>query len=166
MDINVLVVFSSTRGETERLALAVGVGAIQARGNIRLRRLPPPPDASAESMSAGEREAFERMARDYVAPRPADPPWADVLILAPSPRAMNSLDSYVDELPSIGPVAGRIAGVVAPGNPHVASPVYAAAARAGLIVVPAPPSLASVDEQHAFGRQLVGFARALKTARA
>jgi hypothetical protein len=165
MDINVLVVFSSTRGETERLALTVGVGAIQARGNIRLRRLPPAPGAAAESMSEGERQAFERMARDYVAPRPADPPWADVLILAPSPRAIASLEGYVDELPSLGPVAGRIAGVVAPGNPQAASPIYAAAGRAGLIVVPAP-SLASVDEQHAFGRQLVAFARALKTARA
>ena len=38
-DINVLVVFYSRYGNAERIALAAGVGAIQARGNIRLRRV-------------------------------------------------------------------------------------------------------------------------------
>ena len=37
--VNVLVVFYSRYGETERLALAAGLGAIQAEGHIRLRRL-------------------------------------------------------------------------------------------------------------------------------
>ena len=38
--INVLIVFYSRRGKSEALALAAGVGAIQARANVRLRRLP------------------------------------------------------------------------------------------------------------------------------
>ena len=37
--VNVLVVFYSRYGETERLALAAGLGAIQEEANIRLRRL-------------------------------------------------------------------------------------------------------------------------------
>ena len=46
MTINALVVFYSRHGETERLALAAGVGAVQARANIRLRRLKDLADAA------------------------------------------------------------------------------------------------------------------------
>ena len=38
-DMNVLVVFCSRTGRTEKLALAAAVGAVQARANIRLRWL-------------------------------------------------------------------------------------------------------------------------------
>ena len=38
--ITLLVIFSSLCGNTERLALAAAVGAVQARANIRMRRLP------------------------------------------------------------------------------------------------------------------------------
>ena len=38
-DINALVVFYSRYGTAERLALAAGLGAIQADANIRLRRV-------------------------------------------------------------------------------------------------------------------------------
>jgi len=162
MEVNVLVVFSSTRGETERLALTVGVGAIQARGSIRLRRLTPTAAAAAEPASPSERQTFERMARDYVAPRPADPPWADVIILAPSRRDVRDLEAYIDQLAVSGPVAGKIAGVVA-CDPGALNPIYASAARTGFIVVPAPRPLDSTDERHAFGRRVVEVARALKT---
>ena len=51
--VNVLVVFYSRYGQTERLALAAGLGAIEAEGNIRLRRVadlaaPPQIEADAE----------------------------------------------------------------------------------------------------------------------
>jgi len=39
-DVNVVVVFYSRTGSTERLALAAAVGAVQGRALIRLRRLP------------------------------------------------------------------------------------------------------------------------------
>ena len=41
LEVNVVVVFYSRYGETEQLALAAGVGAIQAHANIRVRRLKP-----------------------------------------------------------------------------------------------------------------------------
>jgi hypothetical protein len=57
---NVLIIFSSSTGATEALALAAAVGAVQARANIRLRRLP--------DQSAGNGEDLIRMRREYVPP--------------------------------------------------------------------------------------------------
>ena len=71
---NVLVIFESRSGTTETVALAAGVGAVQARANIRLRRLP---DHSKESS-----ETLERMRREYVAPTAADVLWADAVFIA------------------------------------------------------------------------------------
>jgi NAD(P)H dehydrogenase (quinone) len=165
--VNVLVVFYSTGGETERLALTAGVGAIQARANIRLRRLPPGPEVQPPAMTPQQRENFERMSRDYVAPRPDDPLWADAVILGTSPEGAGALEAYVEGVPRLGPVAGKIAAPVATGTlPNILRPIYAAAAQAGLTVVPMPPTLASTEAQHAFGRQVVAFARALKSAQA
>ena len=72
--INVLVIFECSSGMTETLALAAAVGAVQARANIRMRRLP---DDSAEM-----NETLARMRREYVAPMPADALWADAVIIA------------------------------------------------------------------------------------
>jgi hypothetical protein len=70
--INVLVIFYSTSGRTEKLALAAAVGAVQARANIRLRRLTDSGEGSLESV---------RMRREYVPPREADVLWADAVIV-------------------------------------------------------------------------------------
>src|SRR5436305_656458 len=48
---NVLIVFQATTQQTESLALAFGLGAVQAGGNIRLRHLHPSP--SVELAHAG-----------------------------------------------------------------------------------------------------------------
>jgi hypothetical protein len=53
--VNVLVVFYSRYGETERLALAAGLGAIQAEGSIRLRRV--------ADLAARERIDADRLTR-------------------------------------------------------------------------------------------------------
>jgi len=71
--INVLVIFDSCSGATETLALAAAVGAVQARANIRMRRLP---DNSPES-----NETLARMRREYVPPTAADALWADAVIV-------------------------------------------------------------------------------------
>ena len=71
---NVLVIFSSCDGATERLALAAAVGAVQARANIRLRRLP--------DQSSGNGEDLIRMRREYVPPTAPDAVWADAIIIA------------------------------------------------------------------------------------
>jgi len=74
--INVLVIFYSCCGNTEKLALAAAVGAVQARANIRLRRL----TDSAEDIPEC-REALTRMRKEYVSPKAADVVWADAVIV-------------------------------------------------------------------------------------
>jgi NAD(P)H dehydrogenase (quinone) len=74
--VNVLVIFYSRTGSTEALALAAAVGAVQARANIRLRRLPDPPE---DHSSSGE--ALTRMRKEYVPPTQADTLWADAVIV-------------------------------------------------------------------------------------
>ena len=73
---NVLVIFASCSGATEKLALAAAVGAVQARANIRMRRLPDSCEDRPEW-----REAVARMRREYVPPTPADALWADAVII-------------------------------------------------------------------------------------
>src|SRR5215831_1719070 len=86
--VNVLVIFSSCSGATEKLALAAAVGAVQARANIRLRRLP---DNSTE---VGEDLA--RMRREYVPPLPADVAWADAVIIGLNRKIAGTVDNPGD----------------------------------------------------------------------
>jgi hypothetical protein len=79
-DVNVLVVFHSRLGSTERLALAAAVGAVQGRANIRLRWLAEAADASSIESSPEWKENRVRMSREYVAPRDADAEWADAIL--------------------------------------------------------------------------------------
>jgi len=164
--VNVLIVFYSSGGRTEQLALAAGVGAIQGRASIRLRRLPPGQEIKPDGMTASERVNFERMSRDYTAPRPVDAEWADALILATSPEGALHVGAYLERLPRNAPNSARIAApLIADAAPRVLLPLYAAAAEAGLIVVPMPAGpLASADEGQAFGRRIVALAKAIKTA--
>ena len=74
--VNVLVIFSSLCGNTERLALAAAVGAMQARANIRMRRLPD----SGENVPACK-DDLARMRKEYVPPTAADTQWADAVII-------------------------------------------------------------------------------------
>jgi len=86
--LNVLVIFESLSGRTERLALAAGVGAVQARANIRLRRLT---DHSTES-----NEALSRMRREYVPPTAADALWADAVIIGQNGKICGTVDNPTD----------------------------------------------------------------------
>ena len=74
--INVLVIFYSCSGETEKLALAAAVGAVQARANIRMRRLT---DAGENPIEG--RAALARMRKEYVPPTAADALWADAVLI-------------------------------------------------------------------------------------
>ncbi len=85
MTVNALVVFYSRHGETERLALAAGVGAVQARANIRLRRLKDLADPATIANDPLWTENLERMLPDYIAPREIDADWADVILTASCP---------------------------------------------------------------------------------
>jgi|SRR5215510_2267104 len=163
-DVNVLVVFYSRHGVTEKLALAAGLGAIQAKANIRLRRAADIADRQTIDANASWKENLDRMNRDYVAPRPADPVWADVIVLATSPQSSGEIEQYCALLGSDRAHAHKIAAPLASGgDDSVLKPIYAAAACAGLIV--APPPTASPDPIAAartFGQRVTSMARALK----
>lgn len=78
-DSNVLVIFYSRGGLTERLAILLAEGAIQGGANIRLRRSR---DVMPESLIAGDpqwRANRDRMHEEFAAPRIQDVEWADVV---------------------------------------------------------------------------------------
>jgi NAD(P)H dehydrogenase (quinone) len=165
-DINALVVFYSRYGTTEKLALAAGLGAIQSEANIRLRRVADRADAATIEADVEWKKNLDRMNRDYVAPRPADPVWADVIILATPAESSRELESYVASLSSLGSMTGKIAAPLASANGTAAlKSVYAAAAGCGLIVAPCGEGsgdpIATATE---FGQRVTAMARALKRA--
>jgi len=103
---HVLVVFYSRCGTTERLALAAAVGAVQARANIRLRRLPD----VRQVTECGEQVV--RMKKEYVVPAEADILWADAIIfLLPPDLSTSSPEcaAYLDLLRRLkNPVGGEL----------------------------------------------------------
>lgn len=167
-DVNVLVVFYSKHGATEKLALAAGLGAIQARGNIRLRRVTDLADRPTIDANESWRENLDRMSRDYVAPRPADPVWADVIILGTPRGSCAEIEGYCSLLGTLDGVAGKIAAPLAAANDDaLLRPIYAAAGCAGLIVTPPPkPGIDPLAAARAFGQRVTSIARALKQAAA
>ena len=101
---HVLVVFYSRCGTTEKLALAAAVGAVQARANIRLRRLP---DVTEVAQC---REEIARMRREYVAPAEGDLLWAGAIIfLLPTELDASSPECavYLDLLRRLNKAGGR-----------------------------------------------------------
>ena len=94
--VNVVVVFYSRYGETERLALAAGVGAIQAHANIRVRRLTDLADPETIARDPRWVENLERMNRDYIAPREIDVDWAEVMLVASCPDSLRETEQYVE----------------------------------------------------------------------
>jgi hypothetical protein len=166
-DVNVLVVFYSRRGQTERLALAAGLGAIQMRGNIRLRRVADTAARATIEADPAWSEHLERMNLDYVTPRPADALWADVIVLATPDDSPAEATAYVESLATLGTMDGKIAAPISSGGPGgVLKDLYGAAACAGLLVAPAP-SLSSdaIAGAQAHGRRVCQIARALKDMR-
>lgn len=142
--LNVLVVFYSRYGITEQLALAAGVGAIQMRGSIRLRRLPDLADAEAIRADAVWSENLERMKKDYIAPREVDGQWAKVLILA-APRDATEMDRYLESAGDV--LRGKVAAVVGTFTD--------AARRAGLTVVPPQEPVEHASGALTYGRRAV-----------
>jgi NAD(P)H dehydrogenase (quinone) len=171
-DVNVLVVFYSRYGHAERLALAVGVGAIQAKANIRLRRVADLADVKTIEADASWREHHARMQMDYVRPRQDDPPWADVIVLGTPAESCDEVEAFLRSLRTepvfAGKLAGKIAAPIAPGDRASAlGPLYAAAAHAGLTVVPHEGEGSdAIAGARAYGRRVAQMARAFKHAAA
>lgn len=143
MSANVMVVFYSRRGQTEKLALAAGVGAIQARANIRLRRLADLASAEAIAADAEWSENLARMKKEYIAPREIDAQWANVVILAAPKDCTAEMERYLESASSI--LQGKIAAVLG-GFAN-------AAAQAGLKVVPGEHGSVDSDRALAYGRR-------------
>jgi hypothetical protein len=93
-----MVVFYSRYGETERLALAAGLGAVQARANIRLRRLKDLADAATIQRDPRWNENLQRMLADYITPREIDADWADVILVASSENSPAETEQYLKAL--------------------------------------------------------------------
>ena len=101
---HVLVVFYSRCGTTEKLALAAAVGAVQARADIRLRRL------TDVTEVAQCRDEIARMRKEYVAPAEGDVLWADAIIfLLPPELDASSAECavYLDLLRRLNKAGGR-----------------------------------------------------------
>jgi hypothetical protein len=103
-EIHILIIFACQTGEVEQLALAAAVGAVQARANIRLRRMADPA-AAASPITA-------RMNQDYVAPRAADTAWAHGLVVAIDGR----LTQMQAHLVALGGLAGKPAVSLTQGS--------------------------------------------------
>jgi NAD(P)H dehydrogenase (quinone) len=167
-DINVLVVFYSKHGTSEKLALAAGLGAIQARANIRLRRVNDLADRQTIEASPEWRDNVDRMNRDYVAPRPADPVWADVIVLSTPKESCAEIEGYCSLLAASRGMAGKIAApLIAHGDVSALRPIYAAAAGAGLIVAPPIDDAGSdaIANARTFGQRVTQMARSLKSSK-
>jgi NAD(P)H dehydrogenase (quinone) len=155
-DVNVVIVFCSPGGSTEKLALAAAVGAVQARANIRLRRLPYQPHAN-------EVES-ERMEREYIAPREVDTLWADAIVFG-MPASMEGLSAelngYFESLAGLNEHR-RLDGKVAAAFTSGARFLYPSMCRAGLITVPFVSAAEDLETARLQGRRVADVARALK----
>lgn len=165
-DVNVVVVFHSRTGTTERLALTAAVGAVQGRANIRLRQVPDSADESLIESVPGWRENRARMDREYVAPRDADAEWADAILVG-MPAGAHALsaemDRYFDSLHALraqGKLEGKIGASFTQGLATAA--LYAALCRAGLVTVPPMPGPDALDAARLQGRRIADMARSLR----
>jgi multimeric flavodoxin WrbA len=167
----VLITFYSRCGTTEKLALAAAVGAVQARAQIRFRRLADIGNAPVPE-SAECRKALERMQKEYIAPKEADVLRADAIIfVAPpdfssvSPEWTEHLD-LIEELRSAGKLEGKVAAAIQSdaGMDALATTIL----RAGFIVVPPAIVQATGGEQDsaaralAHGKKIAEIAKTLK----
>jgi multimeric flavodoxin WrbA len=165
-DINTLVTFSSRTGETERLALAAALGAVQARSLIRLRWLRENVDDPTIDSVPEWRENRARMAKEYIAPREIDFLWADVLVLAMPARdgeSSHEWKTYLDGLKvleSAGKLHGKVATAFTAGNDSALVSLCPALAALDLILVPPDPTATALLH----GRKVTEAARELKRA--
>jgi multimeric flavodoxin WrbA len=153
-DVNVVIVFYSRTGTTEKMALAAAVGAVQAKANIRLRRIPE--TASDETIASvpGWKENHDRMSWEYIAPREADAAWAEGLVVAipgwmnlSSPEVKRCLDTLTE---------GKIAAAIGPEG------LDRALMAAGLIVEPLATGVDAAECARLAGFRVAEAARAAR----
>lgn len=175
--VNVVITFCSRTGVTEGLALTAAVGAVQARGSIRLRWLPEIADDQTVEAVPEWKESRARMEQEYISPREIDAEWADALIVVVPSRLTISapeLKSYLDSLESVREkckLHDKVATAFISGierGAAVLPALHGALAQLGFIVLP-PAGAVSAEPREAIllqGRKVTEVARALKEARA
>jgi len=143
---NVLVVFYSLSGATERLALAAAVGAVQGRAAIRLRRL---------AVQSGDSTIEERLDREYVAPKVVDARWADAIVLG-APARLNSSSPALNEcfrLLRSAEVQGKVGAALVSNGAF--ETLQGAMSELGLKLVPREQAATdSVDSARQLGRRV------------
>jgi hypothetical protein len=132
---NVLVMFQADTEHTEQLALAVGVGAVEAEANIRLRRLAAP-------------GAIEVAHKGYGRLQAADLLWANTVVIgleSPTPK-QEELGALLSLLGEIDPfqLSGRQAWTFnqdgpLPGRTEAQDLVESALRNTGITVLPNDP---------------------------
>jgi multimeric flavodoxin WrbA len=157
----VVVTFYSRSGETERLATAAAVGAVQARAGIRMRRLMEPDGDAAIAQHPDSAAEIRRMRTEYVPPREADLLAADAIVLAlpddvesSSPVCAGFLE-LLRAAAADGRLAGRAAAVI--GARRASGAIRDTLAHCGYMVLPVAREggALDVDRAVALGRQLV-----------
>ena len=163
-DINALVVFYSRYGAAERLALAAGLGAIQADANIRLRRF-------ADRADAGDDRSGRPVEDEPRSDEQATTWFRGLPIrygLTDHPRNASGFLEGAGVVRRVTVIAGidgrQVAAPLAPGNPDsTLKPIYAASACCGLIVAPCGElSDDPIATARSFGHRVTEMARTLK----
>jgi hypothetical protein len=167
----VLVTFYSRSGATETRALSLGVGAVQERALIRLRRLTDPNTQQTLAESPEHRETLDRMWKEYVAPAEGDVRGADAIVIAPTSGCDPSTPQwkgYLELLRSLGAagaLVGKVGAVVRNRDTAAVERFEQALRAAGLTIVspgPAPEDSPTPEAATAHGRRVAATARSLK----
>lgn len=163
-DLNVVVVFYSRTGGTESLALRAAVGAVQARANIRLRRLADSADEATIASSPEWKENLGRMNREFIAPREVDVDWAHALVLGTPLGFSATCAEWAGFFALLGRREGKVGAAFTPSgeNESALLSLYAEMTRQGLITVPAPPSC-NLESACSLGRRAASVARAVRS---
>ena len=145
---NVLIVFYSRNGSTEKMALAVAEGAKSEGAEVRLRRARDfvGPDVMAKAPGWAENSA--RMHAEYPAPTVEDAEWADAIIFGTPTSFGNAaaeLKAYIDSLGGLwfqGKLNGKAgAAFTSTSTPHGGNEttilsLFNPLAHLGFVIVP------------------------------
>ena len=146
--VNILVVFYSRNGSTEKMAQAVAEGAKEAGAEVRLRRARDIVGPEIMAKAPGWAENSKRMDAVYPAPSESDAEWAEGIAFGTPTRFGNvsaELKAYVDSLGGLwyqGKLNNKAgAAFVSTSTPHggnegTVTTMYAPLAHLGFIIVP------------------------------
>ncbi len=148
MPVNVLIVFYSRTGSTEKMANAVAEGAKAAGAEVRMRRARDIVGPEIMAQAAGWGEHSARMDAAYPAPTTQDAEWADGIIFGTPTRFGNcssELKAFIDSLGGLwfqgklnGKAGAAFTSTATPhgGNESTIISLYNPLAHLGFIIVP------------------------------